>query len=494
MTLINLLVGFYTICLIGVAVYAFNALIFSGLFLRYRGRTYQTPLVRRWPSVTVQLPIYNERYVVERLIDTVARIDYPTEALSIQILDDSTDETAVLARARVAFHQSQGINITYVRRPNRVGFKAGALDYGLQSAPGEFVALFDADFLPQPDFLRKVIPHFADTSIGAIQARWGHLNAEHDTLTRAQALALDGHFAVEQTARSCSGLIFNFNGSGGVWRRACIESAGGWSADTIAEDLDLSYRAQLGGWQFRYLRDVVAPAEIPPLLTAFKRQQFRWAKGSIQCLRKLKGRLFLARIPIWKKLQGFLHLSAYMVHPLLLGMILSGLPVILLADPGSLPLGALGLAGFAPPILFALSQWALYPDWRRRFAYFPFLVFLGAGITLNNTQAIFEAIFGRKSSLFLRTPKFSVRTGRDHQVKRDEVYNLPVDWTTWGEIVLCLYCLLEAFVALRYAPGLVIFLVTYALGYAYTAVLGLRQSGVKIGWFNQTRPDKVTQG
>ena len=474
-----LLVGLYILCLIGVAVYAFNALIMSGLFLKYRGPGQRPPTPATWPKVTVQLPIFNERFVVERLIDAVCALDYPPEQLSIQVLDDSTDETVTLARACVAWQQQKGMNIQYVRRADRSGFKAGALAYGLESAPGEFIAIFDADFVPQPDFLKKVIPHFNAPTIGAIQARWGHLNAHYSVLTRAQALALDGHFAVEQTARSRSGLIFNFNGSGGIWRRACIIDAGGWQADTIAEDLDLSYRAQLKGWQFSYLPDVVAPAEIPPLLTAFKRQQFRWAKGAIQCLRKTAHPLWQTPMSPWRKLQALLHLSAYMVHPLLLGMVLLGLPVILLRDPGTLPLGALGIAGFAPPVLFALSQWAIYPDWRRRFLYFPFLVFLGGGVTLNNTKAIFEAIFDRNATLFLRTPKFHAQSRHDGSLQRGRIYNLPVDWTTWGELALCFYCLVEAAVAVAHAPGLVIFLVTYACGYAFTAGVGLRQSWVR---------------
>ena len=326
------------------------------------------------------------------------------------------------------------------------------------------------------------------------KVRWGHLNAEYDTLTRAQALALDGHFVVEQTARSRAGLLFNFNGSGGMWRRDCITDAGGWQADTLAEDLDLSYRAQLAGWKLAYLQDVVAPAEIPPMLTAFKRQQFRWAKGSIQCLRKMARPLLKMPLSPWQKLQAFLHLSAYLVHPLLLGLILIGLPVIFLQDPGSFPLSALGMAGFAPPILFALSQSATYPDWKRRFMFFPFLVFLGGGITLNNTRATIEAVFDRNATLFLRTPKFRTEHRESGELKWAGDYRLPVDWTTWGEIGLCIYCLIEALVAFKYAPGLAPFLLVYAVGYAYTAGLGLRQTWRGMSIVGQTHGNKVTQG
>lgn len=470
------LASIYFLIVAGLALYGFNALLLSGLFLWHRRRTPEAPALENWPAVTVQLPVFNERFVVERLIDTVALLDYPRHRLSIQVLDDSTDETAALAQARVAYHQARGVNVVYLRREERTGFKAGALAYGLAVAPGDFIAVFDADFCPPCDFLRRVMPHFADPRVGMVQARWGHLNAEYSPLTRAQALALDGHFIVEQTARSRAGLLLNFNGSAGVWRRECILAAGGWQADTVAEDLDLSYRAQLVGWQLRYLPGVVAPAEVPPLLMAFKRQQFRWAKGSIQCLRKLGGRLLRSSLSPWRKVQGLLHLSGYLIHPLLLALALVGLPVILACDPGTLPLRALGLAGFAPPVVFALSQWAVYPDWWRRFVYFPFLVLLGAGVALNNTWAVFEALARRNPTLFLRTPKFRAEGHHAGRAGQAGSYSLPVDWTTWGELALALYCLIEAIVAVSRAPGLAPFLATYALGYAYTAGLGLWQS------------------
>lgn len=471
-----ILIAIYSTILVGLAIYGFNALFFSVQFLRHRksafGKVAPAPAKSELPSVTVQLPLFNEKLVVERLIDAVAALDYPAEKLTIQVLDDSTDETIALARARVAFHRQHGVNIEYVRRPERTGFKAGALAYGLQFAPGEFIAIFDADFVPPRDFLRQMIPHFRDPQVGMVQARWGHLNDTANPFTRAQALALDGHFVIEQTVRSQTGLLMNFNGSGGIWRRAAIDDAGGWQADTIAEDLDLSYRAQLRGWQLAYAPTIVAPAEIPPLLTAFKRQQFRWAKGAIQALRKFAGTLLRARLSPWQKIQAFLHLSGYMVHPLMLAMIVVGLPVILVRDPGTLPVGALGVAGFAPPVLFALSQWGAYRNWLHRFAYFPFLVLFGAGIMLNNSWAVFEGLTGRNPREFLRTPKFRTQTG----IQRAGEYVLPVDWTTWGELVLGGYCWIEAVVAINRAPGLAPFLLMYALGFTVTAGLGLWQS------------------
>ncbi|UCC63528.1 MAG: glycosyltransferase family 2 protein [Anaerolineae bacterium] len=476
MAIATLLTAIYFLLVAGLALYGFNALFLSALFLRHRRRRVKVPELDEWPGVTVQLPLFNERFVVERLIDSVASLDYPRTRLSIQVLDDSTDETGALAQARVAHYQTRGVNIAYLRRKERTGFKAGALAYGLTRAPGDFIAVFDADFCPPPDFLQRVMPHFNDPRVGMVQARWGHLNAEYSVLTRAQALALDGHFVVEQTARSRANLLLNFNGSAGVWRRECIADAGGWQADTVAEDLDLSYRAQIAGWQLRYLPDVVAPAEVPPFLTAFKRQQFRWAKGSIQCLRKLGGHLLRSSLSPWRKVQGLLHVGGYLIHPLMLAMVLIGLPLICVRNPGSLPLSALGVAGFAPPVVFALSQWATYPDWRQRFAYFPILVLLGAGVALNNTWAVWEALAGRNPSLFLRTPKFRSEGQDSGRVGQAGTYNLPVDWTTWGELALALYCLVEAIVAVSRAPGLAPFLITYAMGYAYTAGLGLWQS------------------
>ncbi len=474
MTTILLLI--YSLILVGLAIYGFNTLFFSVQFLRRRKTAFtnfEPPLADdQLPAVTVQLPIFNEKLVVERLIDAVVALDYPAEKLSVQVLDDSTDDTIALARARVAFHRQRGVNIEYVRRPVREGFKAGALAYGLQTAPGEFIAIFDADFVPPRDFLRRVIPHFRNPQVGMVQARWGHLNDTANPFTRAQALALDGHFVVEQTVRSQSGLLMNFNGSGGVWRRAAIDDAGGWQSDTIAEDLDLSYRAQLRGWKLAYVPTVVAPAEIPPLLTAFKRQQFRWAKGAIQAMKKFAGTLLRARLSPWQKVQAFLHLSGYLVHPLMLAMIVLGLPVILVRDPGTLPVGALGVAGFAPPILFALSQWGGYRHWMRRFAYFPFLVLFGAGVMLNNSWAVFEGFTGRNPREFLRTPKFRTQNG----MRRASDYVLPVDWTTWGELLLAGYCWVEAAVAINRAPGLAPFLLMYALGFTVTAGLGLWQS------------------
>jgi cellulose synthase/poly-beta-1,6-N-acetylglucosamine synthase-like glycosyltransferase len=402
------------------------------------------------------------------------------------------------------------LDIELVRRPDRTGYKAGALAAGLGRARGEFIAIFDADFVPPPDFLRRTIPLFHGRPfLGLVQTRWAHLNADHSPLTRAQSLALDGHFVVEQIARNRSGLLMNFNGTAGVWRRACIDASGGWSGDTISEDLDLSYRAQLAGWDCMYLPEVSAPAELPPQLTAFKRQQFRWAKGSIQCLRKLwrpiigHGRYtarmntetvpFLGvvaptdknkkakspiprRLTLVQKWAALVHLSSYLAHPLMLILLFCSLPLFLSPRDTHLPMAMayLGFSSLGPPLVYALAQRALYPDWRRRLLYFPILALLGTGIALNNTRAVIEALRGLGGP-FARTPKFRLEGGGGRWAESS--YRLPLGWTTLGEVLLALYALGTVLLAWR-AGNLyaVPFMLLYAGGFGLTALLGVWQA------------------
>ena len=477
MSVLAIVYGFTAVLL---AIYGLNSLIIVLLYLRHRPfgklrapREHQPPPpLTNAPPVTVQLPVYNELHVVERLIDAVARLDYPRDRLQIQVLDDSTDETTTLAQARVDYYRTQGIDIVLIHRPERTGFKAGALQRGLKTATGKFIAIFDADFVPNPDFLRRIIPHFQGRPrLGLVQARWGHINADYSPLTRAQALALDGHFVVEQTARQRSGLFMNFNGASGVWRKRCIEEAGGWQGDTLSEDLDLSYRAQLAGWEFLYLPDVASPAEIPPQINAFKRQQFRWAKGSIQCLLKHWRALVRVRRPAFVRLQGLIHLSNYLIHPLMLILLLLTLPLLLGQGMTGLPLFYLGLGSLGPPLVFMLSQWDTYPDWRRRLAYFPLLALLGTGIALNNALAVGEALT-RRPNLFQRTPKFGLEGRTDRWAKSP--YALPVSRMTLGEVLLGLYSLITVIVALAKGNHYAVpFLLLYLGGFGYVAVLGL---------------------
>jgi cellulose synthase/poly-beta-1,6-N-acetylglucosamine synthase-like glycosyltransferase len=471
----SLLTAVYIVAALLLALYGANSLLLTIVYFRVRRRQPAEPPLTRTPRVTVQLPIYNEMHVVERLIDAVAGLSYPADRLQIQVLDDSTDETTAIARARVRLLRARGVDIELVRRQGREGFKAGALAHGLRQATGELIAIFDADFVPQPDFLLRTVPYFlSDPRLGFLQTRWAHLNVDYSALTRTQALALDGHFAVEQPARQRAGWFMNFNGTAGLWRRACIEESGGWSGDTLSEDLDLSYRAQLAGWRPAYLPHVAAPAEVPPQLAAFKRQQFRWAEGSIQCLRKLARGVWRAERPLPARLQGLIHLSGYLAHPLMVLMLLATLPLLLSDARLSWPLAYLSLASLGPPLLYAVAQKALYPDWWRRYTRMPLLVLLGSGIALNNGVAVLHGVLGRKGR-FRRTPKFSLegKTGR----WQGQRYALALDAMILGEVLLALYAALTIGVAWQRGHTWAIpFLCLYLGGFGMVAVTGLWQS------------------
>ncbi len=475
------------------ALYGLNTFILAFLYLHNRKRSAPTPAVDvTLPMVIVQIPVYNERHVVERVIDAVVNLDYPRDRLKIQILDDSIDDTTQIAQARAAYHRQRGVDVEVLRRDERRGFKAGALAWGLSQASGEFIVVFDADFCPRPDFLRQTIPHFlANPRLGMAQTRWSYLNADYSSLTSAQAMMLDGHFIVEQTARNCSGLLMSFNGSGGVWRRRCIEEAGGWQADTLCEDLDLSYRAQLTGWQCRYLPAVNAPAELPPQIAAFKRQQSRWAQGSVQTLRKLAVPILRNRDLNWgQKVMGVLHLSNYLAHPLMVFLLLISLPILLIPDCAPVSITGLGLMCLGPPLVYTLSQKALYPDWMRRLWALPLLVLVGIGIAWSNTRAVWRGLI-HWGGTFKRTPKFQLE-GRNGQWA-DSRYRLPINRDNVsefiGEFALTLYALTAA--AFAYASqkwGMLSFFLLYAVAFGVVAGLGVGQS---ITARNRFRPDAL---
>ncbi|HIC89387.1 MAG TPA: glycosyltransferase, partial [Anaerolineae bacterium] len=437
-------------------------------------------------TVTVQLPIFNEVHVVERLIDAVAALDYPRDRLEVQLLDDSTDETTALAQARVAHHRGQGLDITLLRRSDRRGYKAGALAHGLACARGELIAIFDADFVPPPDFLRRTVPFFLDDfRLGFLQTRWGHLNTTYSPLTRAQVIALDGHFVIEQTARSQSGCFINFNGTAGIWRRACIEESGGWQDDTLCEDLDLSYRAQLAGWHAMYRPDIVTPAELPPQLLAFKRQQFRWAKGSIACLRKLGSPVWHSHYSLAARIEGIIHLGSYLAHPLLLLLLLLTPPLLWWNNGVHWPLAwswiPVSLSGLGLPLLYTASQWALHVEsrqagerWWQRLLYFPVLVLLGTGLALSNTKAVLEGWLGRGTP-FRRTPKFQLEGQKGHWT--DSHYVLSPDVQLIGELLLAIYATLA--IVLAWYRGnfwAIPFLGLYVGGFLFVAGISLRQA------------------
>jgi len=391
-----------------------------------------------FPHVTVQLPLFNEATVVTRLLDHVARFDYPTDKLEIQVLDDSTDETVAIARAHVArLREEKGLDIVYIHRTDRTGYKAGALDNGLRTSKGEIIAIFDADFLPQPDFLRALVPHFADENVGMVQARWGHLNREQSMLTRTQALMLDGHHLVENAARSAAGWLFNFSGTGGMWRRSAIEDAGGWQHDTITEDLDLSYRAQLRGWTFIYRDNVVTPAELPDSLSAFRAQQFRWAKGTVQCARKLLTRVMTARLTLMQRIEAFFHLTPHFAYPLMVVLSVLLLPALIAmpaTNPQTMLLIDLPLCIGTTGSLAAFYAMAEAVQGRRRtqaLVQLPALIALGAGLAPHLTKAVYEGLRSMAGE-FVRTPKIGDKKSQRYRAVAD----LPL-----VEIGLCLFSL-----------------------------------------------------
>jgi cellulose synthase/poly-beta-1,6-N-acetylglucosamine synthase-like glycosyltransferase len=387
------------------------------------------------PTVTVQLPLYNEATVVERLLDAVAGFDYPADKFEIQVLDDSTDETEALARRKVLELRERGIDAVYLRRSNRVGYKAGALEFGLERAKGELVAIFDADFVPEPDFLRAVAGDFQDPRVGMVQTRWAHLNRNESLLTSVQALMLDGHHLVENRARFGSGCMFNFSGTGGIWRREAIADAGGWQHDTLTEDLDLSYRAQLKGWRFIYRPDVVSPAELPAEMSAFRAQQYRWAKGTVQTARKLLGRVLGSELTSRQRIEAFFHMTPHFAYPLMLSLTVLLLPalIVLPATDGKtllmidLPL-CMGATG-SIVTFYSMAETAQGRSVWEAFRRLPFLIALGAGLSPHLTRAVADGL-GSMAGEFVRTPKRGAVAGRYWQVAR-----LPM-----AEIGLCLVC------------------------------------------------------
>ena len=404
------------------------------------------------PTITIQLPIYNEKYVAERLVDAVCELDYPKEKMKIMVLDDSDDSTTTLLHQQIEKYQKIGFQIEHVRRGTRNGYKAGALKYAMKTTDSQFVAIFDADFIPPKWFLRKAIPYFSDSKTGLIQCRWGHLNENYSALTQAQALNLDFHFLVEQKAKSNSSLFMNFNGTAGIWRKECIDDAGGWHTSTLVEDLDLSYRAQMKGWSCLFLPDIVVDAELPVQMNCAKRQQFRWAKGSIQCAVKLLGDILVKRkIAFDTKLQAFIQLTRHVVFPLMLLQFLL-LPILLASEVNlyivSL-LPALTLATYLAmgPGAYVLVIHSMYKGttWKDKVKALPYLLIYSIGMSVNNSVAVFDGVIGKKNE-FLRTPKYGIIKNDDDW--RDKAYNLPFTKTTLLEMFFAVYGILGIFIAI----------------------------------------------
>ena len=414
---------------------------------RIAARSSNTTPPDQWPRVTIQLPVYNELYVVERLIDAVVKVKYPKDKLDIQLLDDSTDETVELIAAKVKEYKVQGFDIEHVRRPDRKGFKAGALAYGLEFARGEFIAIFDADFVPDPEFLLKTIPHFVDPKVGIVQTRWEHLNEEFSLITQLQAFGLNAHFTIEQSGRHAGGYLANFNGTGGVWRKTSIADAGGWQSDTLTEDLDLSYRAQLRGWKFVYREDIGSPAELPVAMNALKSQQYRWMKGAAECARKLFGKVLRTPgISFTMKLHAFFHLfsSATFILVLILGIMSVPLIYIRSQHPEwEWVFYVINLFQFNLLILitfYGIPLWFLKPTTKAKLIwYFPMYSSLMMGLSLHNTIAVIEGYVGRKTP-FIRTPKFNVKTAADRWDSNKYV-SRRFNWLTLIEGFLSIYFL-----------------------------------------------------
>jgi cellulose synthase/poly-beta-1,6-N-acetylglucosamine synthase-like glycosyltransferase len=453
----------------------------------------------RLPRVTIQLPIFNEMYVTERLIAAVARIDYPRELLEIQVLDDSTDETQGIARACVDRFRAEGLDITYVHRTNREGFKAGALENGLVLARGELVAVFDADFTPEPDFLRRTVHFFTDPGVGMVQARWGHLNRDYSALTQAQAILLDGHFVIEHTARNRSGRFFNFNGTAGIWRRTAIEDGGGWQHDTLTEDLDLSYRAQLRGWRFVYLPDLVAPAEVPVEMNSFKSQQHRWAKGSIQTALKLWPLIRKADLPKEVRREAFFHLTANVGYLLMIPLtILMPITVVVRVSHGwyevlLLDIPFFAAATFSVVAFYATSQAEQGRSWWDRLKYLPFVMALGIGLSVNQARAVVEALMGYETG-FTRTPKHGVK-GAGESVARKH-YKAALTFQPIVELALAAYMTYGVvYLVEREVYYSLPFLVLFQVGFGYVGLASLYEGirGRVLRWSRAMQPQPTPE-
>jgi cellulose synthase/poly-beta-1,6-N-acetylglucosamine synthase-like glycosyltransferase len=457
---------------------------YAMVYLYYRNRKKRTSeppgQFPDLPRVTVQLPIFNEQFVAERLVDAVCRLEYPKDKLEIQLLDDSTDETVVVARNAVERYAALGYAITYHHRTNREGFKAGALQAGMEKATGEFIAIFDADFVPPEDFLMRTIHHFTGPKVAMVQTRWTHINRHYSFLTEVESILLDGHFVLEHGARSRTGAFFNFNGTAGLWRRRAIEDAGGWQHDTLTEDTDLSYRAQLKGWKFVYLPDVECPAEVPVEMTAFKTQQARWAKGLIQTSMKVLPRVFRSNVP-WKiKLEAWYHLTANISYPLMILLAVLLLPAMMIRFYQGwfqmlyidLPLFLASTCSISS--FYLVSQRELFPkSWHRTYLYLPFLMALGIGLTLTNAKAVIEALLGKQSA-FTRTPKYRVETKADKV--RSSKYRRRLGWVPYMEMLIGAYFAGTIIYAIQNDNYVTVpFLMLFVLGYWYTGLMSLLQ-------------------
>ena len=474
----------YFIVLVCLAFYGVHRYQLVWMYYRNRKKATKEPPgyfePQNLPRITVQLPIFNEQFVIDRLVDAVCKMDYPRELLDIQVLDDSTDETVDVASEVVRRYAEMGYPITYHHRTNRHGFKAGALDEGLKVAKGELVAIFDADFVPPTDWLMRVVHHFTDPQVGMVQTRWTHLNRDYSFLTQVEAILLDGHFVLEHGGRSRAQVFFNFNGTAGMWRRQAIADAGGWEHDTLTEDTDLSYRSQLKGWKFKYLQDVETPAELPIEMTAFKTQQARWAKGLIQVSLKVMPKVLKSDAPRRIKMEAWYHLTANISYPLMIILSTLLLPAMMIRFyQGWFQMLVIDLplfmaSTFSISSFYLVSQKELFPKtWYRTFMYLPFLMALGIGLTVTNTKAVLEALF-RHQTPFARTPKYRVEKKKDKNIAAK--YRKRLGIIPWIELAIGTYFAMTVVYALLNQNYITVpFLILFVFGYWYTGLMSLLQ-------------------
>jgi cellulose synthase/poly-beta-1,6-N-acetylglucosamine synthase-like glycosyltransferase len=478
--------GLYFLTLVILGVFGLHRYVMVYLYFRHRDRrALPSPLPAHLPRVTVQLPLYNEMYVVDRLLESVTKISYPRELLEIQVLDDSTDETTTIASTAVDRYRDQGFDIHYIHRDDRTGYKAGALEAGLRVAAGEFVLIFDADFVAPVDILEKTVGHFQDPQVGMVQVRWGHVNRDYSLLTQVQSVLLDGHFILEHGGRNRAGRFFNFNGTAGVWRRSAIEDAGGWQHDTLTEDLDLSYRAQMKGWRFVFVQDVVSPAEVPVEMNAFKSQQHRWAKGSVQtCLKLLPG-ILASELPLPVKVEAAFHLTANFAYPLMVLLSILMFPAMVIRyNMGWYEMMIVDVPLFIGATMsvcsfYLMSQREIFGDsWRSRIKYLPAVLAVGIGLSVNNTKAVIEALLGHESE-FTRTPKYRVEGAADEW--KQKRYRGTLSFLPFVELLLGLYfTAMAGYAFVNEIYGTLPFIFVFQFGFLYAAALSLFQNVGKL--------------
>ncbi|MGA7720102.1 MAG: cellulose synthase family protein [Ignavibacteriaceae bacterium] len=480
----NVVLISYFISLFILFVFGLHGFIMIFYYNKYKNVKY-TPKNDITPDykVTIQLPLFNELYVVERIINSVCEIDYPKENLEIQVLDDSTDETVQITNKIVEEKRKEGFDIKHIRRTNREGFKAGALKEAMKTAKGEFIAIFDADFIPQKEFLKKTLAFFTDEKVGMVQTRWEHINGDYSILTKAQALALDGHFVIEQTVRNKAGFFINFNGTGGVWRRSCIVDAGNWDGTTLTEDLDLSYRAQLNGWKFVFLKDFTSPAELPSEINALKSQQFRWTKGAIETAKKILPLVWRAKIPLRVKLQSTFHLSNNIVFPFILLAAILNVPLTFIKNSGPhhayfAVMSVFVLAFVGTFIFYLFSQKDVHSDWRKRIVLFPLFMAGSMGFAVNNSRAVFEGLMNRKSE-FVRTPKFKVVDNKDSWIGK-KYMSRKLGFSVYVELIMAIYCLIGIASSIYFLEIAALpFQLLFFIGFSFVSLTSIKHAFTK---------------